>query len=188
MLLKITALEQWRVQALDGEAGTIVDILFEDGSWSLLDLVVRTDGVGDARLVRVPVGHASRTPGEFGFVRVDLTRQQVHDCPLLDATQGGLRTDPQGEVQVPLHPHLHSSRDVVGYQVQASDGDAGDVDDLAVDDEVWCIRYLVVDTRRWRPGGRVLADAGIATEVHHQDRMIVVTATKDELKNAPPAA
>ena len=50
-------------------------------------------------------------------------------------------------------PHLRSTRAVTGYHLQATDGDAGHVDDFLVDDGPWTVWRLIVDTSNW-PGGR----------------------------------
>jgi len=52
--------------------------------------------------------------------------------------------------------HLRSTSDVRGYDIQASDGEIGNVEDFVIDDETWAIRYLVVDTGNWLPGKKVL--------------------------------
>jgi len=43
-----------------------------------------------------------------------------------------------------------------GYHIQAIDGEIGHVEDFIIDDETWAIRYVVVDTRNWWPGNKVL--------------------------------
>ena len=53
-------------------------------------------------------------------------------------------------------PDLRSARDVMGYYLQATDGDLGHVEDFLVDAESWAIRYMIVDTRNWLPGRKVL--------------------------------
>jgi hypothetical protein len=53
-------------------------------------------------------------------------------------------------------PHLRSTRLLEGYEVRAIDGDAGHVDDFVIDDASWSLRCVVVRTRHWRPGKRVL--------------------------------
>jgi len=45
---------------------------------------------------------------------------------------------------------------VSGHHVEASDGEIGHVEDFLVDDRTWAIRYLIVDTRDWLPGKKVL--------------------------------
>lgn len=54
------------------------------------------------------------------------------------------------------NPHLRSTSDVSNYKIQASDGEIGHVEDFVIDDDTWAIRYLVIDTKNWLPGKKVL--------------------------------
>ncbi len=67
-----------------------------------------------------------------------------------DPPSSGPPTEEPGELS------LRSSREVIGYRIDAVDGYAGRVQDFVVDDESWLIRYMVVDTGRWLPGRKVL--------------------------------
>ena len=51
-----------------------------------------------------------------------------------------------------IDPHLHSSDEVIGYDIKATDGGIGHIDDFLFDERSWAIRYAVVDTRNWLPG------------------------------------
>lgn len=42
------------------------------------------------------------------------------------------------------------------YHLHATDGEIGHVEDFMVDDENWAIRFLVVATRNWLPGKKVI--------------------------------
>ncbi len=53
-----------------------------------------------------------------------------------------------------LDPHLRSTHDVRGHHIHAADGGIGHVDDFIIDDEIWAIRYLIIDTKNWWPGKR----------------------------------
>src|SRR6185312_9990521 len=53
-------------------------------------------------------------------------------------------------------PHLRSCREVMGYHIEASDGDIGHVENLLIDEETWAIRYLIADTSNWWLGHQVL--------------------------------
>ena len=53
-------------------------------------------------------------------------------------------------------PHLRSIEAITGYHIHASDGEIGHVDDFLVEDADWSIHYLVVDTKNWWPGKKVL--------------------------------
>ena len=47
--------------------------------------------------------------------------------------------------------HLRGAKEVMGYYIEATDGDIGHVDDFVVDDDTWEIRYMVVTQKT---GGR----------------------------------
>jgi hypothetical protein len=57
-------------------------------------------------------------------------------------------------------PHLRSSAVVIGYHIAATDGAIGHVEDFLVDDATWAIRYMIVDTRNWWAGKKVLVSPG----------------------------
>lgn len=81
--------------------------------------------------------------------------------------------------------HLRSGREVTGYRVQATDGEVGQVDDLLFDAASWEIRYLVVDTRTWWPGGRVLVAPTHVREVSWPLRSVMVDVTRAAIEQSP---
>ncbi|MEO7782012.1 MAG: hypothetical protein ABIR84_09330 [Candidatus Nitrotoga sp.] len=43
-------------------------------------------------------------------------------------------------------PRLRSCKTIIGYHIEATDGDIGHVQGLLVDAETWAIRYMIADT------------------------------------------
>jgi hypothetical protein len=43
--------------------------------------------------------------------------------------------------------HLRSSAEVIGYAIEARDGEIGEVDDLEIEEDTWAIGEVIVDTR-----------------------------------------
>jgi hypothetical protein len=82
-------------------------------------------------------------------------------------------------------PHLRSVREVAGYRIEARDGSIGHVEDFIGDDSEWVIRYLVLDTRNWLPGKRVLVSPAWVDDVHWQRAQIRMDLDKEQIKNAP---
>jgi len=80
---------------------------------------------------------------------------------------------------------LRSTREVVGYDIQASDGKVGHVDDFIVGDESWIIRYMVVDTRDWLPGRKVLVAPAWIGAVAWPERNVYVDLSRKAVKNSP---
>lgn len=50
--------------------------------------------------------------------------------------------------------HLRSANEVAHYGIDAVDGKKGYIDDFIWDTSNWSLRYLVIDTRDWLPGGK----------------------------------
>jgi hypothetical protein len=86
----------------------------------------------------------------------------------------------------PEDVHLRSSQEVTGYDIQATDDNIGHVKDFVVDDASWAIRYLVVDTRNWWPGGKkVLIATRWIDRIDWADRTVFTRLTREQIKNSP---
>ena len=82
--------------------------------------------------------------------------------------------------------HLRSSAAVTGYDIQASDDSIGHLQDFIFDDESWAIRYLVVDTRNWWPGGKkVLIATRWIDRIDWAERTVYTKLTREQIKNSP---
>ena len=72
--------------------------------------------------------------------------------------------------------------DITGYEIEASDGSIGKVDQATYD---MGSSYLVVDTGPWIFGKKVMLPAGVVSRIDHSDHRVWVDRTKDQIKNAP---
>ena len=72
--------------------------------------------------------------------------------------------------------------DLVGYDVQAVDGEVGKVDEAS--QEIGT-RYLVVDTGPWIFGKKVMLPAGLVERVDLPSKRVYVGRTRDVIKKAP---
>jgi len=81
--------------------------------------------------------------------------------------------------------HLRSTNDVSGHHIQASDGDIGHVEDFIIDDETWAIRYLVIDTRNWWPGKKVLVATQWIESVSWSELKVFVNLTREAIRQSP---
>jgi len=81
--------------------------------------------------------------------------------------------------------HLRSYREVKGYYIKTTDGEVGHVDDLIVDDETWRFRYMVVDTRNWLPGRKVLISVEWIESVSWLENEVQVDVASEAIKNSP---
>jgi sporulation protein YlmC with PRC-barrel domain len=91
------------------------------------------------------------------------------------STQGGKAGD----------PHLRSTDAVSGYNIQAADGEIGHVEDFVIDDETWAIRYLIVGTKNWWPGKKVLVSPQWIDRVSWSESKVFVSLSRETIKQSP---
>jgi len=82
-------------------------------------------------------------------------------------------------------PFLRSTHDVSGHSIQATDGEIGHVEDFFVDDQTWAIRYLVIDTRNWWPGKKVLISPKWIERVSWREAKVFINLTCEAIKQSP---
>ena len=81
-------------------------------------------------------------------------------------------------------PHLRSVAAVTGYHIHAVDGEIGHVEGFLVDDVGWSVRYIIVDTKNWWPGERVLISPRAVLEIAWSDRLIDLNVVRETVKSA----
>ena len=106
-------------------------------------------------------------------------RTPIEPSPNAPGNRPGVEDRPEGD------PHLRSTREVTGYYIHATDGDIGHVEDLLVDSDGWTIRYIVVDTKNWWPGKKVLVAPRSFTNVDWAEGSVRVNLTRDQIKSGP---
>ena len=82
-------------------------------------------------------------------------------------------------------PHLRSTYQVSGYGIQATDGEIGHVEDFIIDDETWAIRYLIINTRNWWPGKKVLVSPRWIERVSWDEKTVFVNLLRETIKQSP---
>jgi len=82
-------------------------------------------------------------------------------------------------------PHLRSTREVTGYHIQAADGELGHIEDFIIDDETWAIRYLIVDTRNWLLGKKILLEPQWIDRVSWSESKVFINLPRETIKQAP---
>ena len=110
-------------------------------------------------------------PYMWGSYPQPVLEQNQWSLPALDATD--------------WDSHLRSTEEVTGYNLLALDGEIGHVDDFIVDDESWAIRYLVVATKNWWPGKKVLLSPKWIQSISWDAREVVIGMSREAIKAAP---
>ena len=80
---------------------------------------------------------------------------------------------------------LHSAKDLKVFSIRATDGAIGSAEWLFFDDQVWGIRYLIVDTGKWLTGRRVLIVPSLIESIDRAAQRVAVRLTRDDVRNSP---
>jgi hypothetical protein len=102
--------------------------------------------------------------------------------PAIPAAAGGTTMQNPSESG---DPHLRSVDEVTGYYIHAHDGEVGHVEDFLLDGSAWAIRYIVVDTRNWWPGKKVLIAPDWIDGIDWAHRLVRVVRTRHQIRHAP---
>lgn len=110
-----------------------------------------------------------------------------HPWGVMESPQGMRMQSEDSEMssEIKGDKHLRSMNVVRGYYIEAEDGEIGHIEDFIVDDETWAIRYIVVDTRNWLPGKKVLVSPSWAKEIDWALSHVQFGVSREQIKNSP---
>ncbi|MDF1812931.1 MAG: PRC-barrel domain-containing protein [Verrucomicrobiales bacterium] len=212
MLRSVKEFEGYPLLASDGKIGHVTDCLFDDRDWTMRYLVADAGSLVPHHVIISP-DHLDQP--EVGWTgkrfRVNLTKQQVKDSPPLDSDAPLSRryeidlakhyqqVDPYWkssvfDPEVAEHEkrleeiaecHLRSANRVRRDQVHATDGEIGHIDDFIVDTSSWKMRYFVVKTRNFLPGGTVLIGIDWIQSIDRTGSKVNVDLTCEKIRKSP---
>lgn len=213
MLRRISDLHGFKISAKDGEIGSVYDFYFNDTNWTVCWIVIDTGGWLTGRRLLLPADKVDPPDWNEETIPVELTKEQIRKSPPTSEDQPvsrqheaeiyryyawtpyweapGIAPYPPGSLDVEPetreqgNKHLRSAREVHGYHISALDGDIGHVEDYLVDENDWTIRYLIIDTRNWLPGKKVLVSPEWFRDVSWLDRKVHVDLKKETIRESP---
>ena len=74
---------------------------------------------------------------------------------------------------------------LIGYDIEATNGIIGKLQEFYFDDETWTIRYLIVKTGSWLSGREVLISQVALKNRNWLNKTIPVNLTKKQVQNSP---
>jgi len=80
---------------------------------------------------------------------------------------------------------LRKAHSLIGFKIDATDGEIGHVSDFYFEDDSWTIRYLIVDTGPWIFGRKVLITPNVIQQPRWEDGHLPIQLTKDQIASSP---
>jgi sporulation protein YlmC with PRC-barrel domain len=191
------------LEGSDGRVGTLYDLLFDDQSWKVQHLVVRTNRWVRGRQVLLTPTVIEYADWPERHVQVRLTREQARHSPdadadlpverrqMLEAAAQGLIAEAYWWKVLDVSsefegdPHLHSTKLLSGLHIHCTDSQLGHVEDFVIDDENWRVADLVVATRNWWPGKRVVVEPTLMKSINWDGREIQLTLPREQIEHRP---
>ncbi len=201
-----------RIEATDGDAGKVEDVFFDDESWNVRYLVLKTnDWISGSKVLIAPVALQADC-GLTGIFRVNLTLDQIRHSPGIDTDKPVSR---QQEIELYGHYdwkgywdsgfyaegyesvvaglpkegkwlgadlHLRSTRYVSGFHVHGTDGELGYIYDFIIDDRSWEAPNLIVCTSALPEGKKVLVGVEHIMYMRWSDAEVYLSESKAEIE------
>jgi len=82
-------------------------------------------------------------------------------------------------------PSLRSTQEVSGHHIQAADGEIGHVEDFIIDEKTWAIRYLIIDTKNWWAGKKVLVSPQWIDHISWDESKVFIKLPCEVIRQSP---
>jgi hypothetical protein len=211
MLWNASVLKSFTIAASDGHIGTVSDFLFDDANWQIRWLVVDAGNWFSGRKVLLAPLILEQLDTKHRALTVELTMQQIMDSPEVDTelpmsrrmeidcyiraawmvpcnqTLGQKPSENNIAIQQSSgDPHLRSTEAITGYYIHASDGEIGHIEGFLLRDADWSIPYVIVDTKNWWPGKKVLISPQSIREIDFTGQLVNLNIKRQTVKDSPP--
>jgi uncharacterized protein YrrD len=208
----INSLAGCRMEARDGDVGIVEDVYFDDESWKVRYLVLKTDDWLSGRKVLVAPLALTEDGYKTGVFLVNLTKDQIRHSPGIDTDKpvsrqqeielyghyawkgywesgfyaGGLASVvdglPEKGKRLGADLHLRSALFVSGFHVHGTDGEIGYICDFVIDDRTWEVLNLVVNTSQLPNGKKLIVPVGHIIQMQWSDSDVYLNKTKADIE------
>ncbi|SDZ80767.1 PRC-barrel domain-containing protein [Pedobacter hartonius] len=207
----VNSLVGFTVGAIDDEIGKVEEFYFDHETWTIRYLVVKTGRWLSGRKVLISPTALKMPDWKNKVFPVNLSKGQIQNSPDVDTEQtisrqqeielyehytwqhygsrgagfyGGAGVSEQHTNQQSSDPHLLSTDDVTGYEIHATDGNIGTVEDFIVDERTWSLSFLIVYIGNWFPGKKIILSPKRITEMKLHDSSLEIDLSTNAIKDS----
>ncbi|WP_448697565.1 PRC-barrel domain-containing protein [Mucilaginibacter sp. AW1-3] len=220
----INSLIGYKIAAIDGELGRIVDFYFDDKKWNVRYLVVETGRWLLGRKVLIAAREITDCDHKHQCFNVNMTVDQIRHSPDIDTklpvtrqmeevlhrhhswgfywdnlifvherAADAVKVTPITEelyaVDNTIYDvHLQSAIGVSGYGIHALGGHIGHLNDYVIDDEIWRITGIVIDTHNIIGGKKVVVSVNHVDALQWKNFEVFLDISVAEVENSPAYA
>ncbi len=199
MLRHTNDLQGFKLELIDDELGRIKDFYFDDMLWIVRYLVADTGRWLPRRKILISPVSLGAVDEDKKSIHVKLTKEMIEKSPSIFPDHPFIRKEelalsgyyrwPAYWEKISLNPEedlrLRSMKEIIGYSVEATDGEIGFIANFIIDDADWTVRYMIVDIKRLLPGRKVLLALDWIEKIDEESKKLIVNVTKDLIESAP---
>jgi len=154
--------------------GKCKDLLFDDDCWTIRYLLADTGKwLFDKKVLISPL-MISNSDWSARIINLNISKDQLENL----INESGQTIEERN--------HLRSFKKVKEYSINALNGDIGHLEDIIVEDQTWALRYIVVDTRNWFPGGKkVMLSLNWVGNISWFNSNLSVNLSIEKIKESP---
>ncbi len=216
-LYKLKDLNDYQLQARDGEIGKLKEVYFDDQNWTVRYFVVHTGSWLLGQDVLIVPSVVTAINEEKKLLEVDLSQDQIRHCPPIDQHKTVSRhyeqqlyryydwqpywigdplagaapvippipIDVEEGTKKPKNPHLRSSEEVTGYELDAIEGDIGHIEDMILQFPSCDLSYLEINTGNWLSGKSILISPAWIEEINWETEEVSINIKRELIQSAP---
>ncbi|MFX1678746.1 hypothetical protein PV762_05905 [Mitsuaria sp. CC2] len=192
-LNSLSLLQRCKVTGNDGDIGHVRLALFDTTDWRIHFLVLEASPWLFGRWVLI-LPSLLLQPIERGSMHMDASRRTVRMSPTLHPLQGisaqqahAARMHYGMETPVAADLPLLIETALLDCELTSGGVGIGRVVDLIYDDVAWTLRYLLVDTSAWWPGGhRVLIGVRWIEAIDIVAKQLCLSMDRASVRASPP--
>ena len=200
MLRSVNEIIGYRLMATDGVIGQCLDFLFEDRPWVIRYMVAKPNDWLFGRKVLLSLMALETPDWATHLLHVNLNRAEIERSPPLSTDEPVSREfEKQSflyfgwpaywEHSVQEEPNresfLRSVNEITGYVVMGIDKQIGEIKDMLVDDAIWAIRYVAVQTETKFGRKMILLAPQWVHSIDWSNQAVKVGLADDVVRNSP---
>jgi len=213
MLRNVKELTGYRILSIDDILGKLKDIFFDEIEWNIRYLVADTGKWLKGRRVLISPSSCGTPNWGAKIIPVSLTKQEIENSPDISekipvsvaiekelaqyyqwpaywTTPGAFPVGNDSKSAEKVENiektiHVRSTEEVIGYRILAKNGEIGHVDDFILEDDTWIIRYMIVDTRNWLPGRKVLISPQWVEKLDWKNQQVHIHLLREIIEKGP---
>jgi hypothetical protein len=214
MFYDLKEIQKYNITGLDGHLGQIDTCLFDDVSWKIIYFVIDTSNwLFENRVLIKPENIVTINMLEKKMITL-ISKQEIENSLDLDTINYATKQkDRQSEHKyvwpVPAGKslefpsilkvekdydivsnidhgnHLRSSKAIFNYNLEAKDCDIGQINDIIINDQLWTVSYLLIETQNLLIDKSVLLSPNWIDKISWDQKKVILNMNIEKIANAP---